>query len=59
MSSNLVDPEQGHYHAKFERSQANVKLFVKRGNVSVMSLEYVRYLKVVHVIRGLGLLDEL
>ena len=46
-NENVV-PEQGHNHAKFERSRfnsvrgkGNVKVFVKRGKMSIISLEHV------------------
>ena len=44
----LVDPKQGYNNAKFEKSCANSvhekaidKVFVKSGNASIISLEYM------------------
>ena len=44
-----VDPKQGYNHAKFERpcvkcvpKEANVKVFVKSENMSIISLEYMQ-----------------
>ena len=44
-----VDPMQGYNHAKFERScfnavqeKANVKVFFKQGNKSIISLKHVQ-----------------
>ena len=44
-----VDPKQGYNLAKFEKSRlnsvhekVNVKVFVKSGNMSIVSLEYAR-----------------
>ena len=44
----LIDPIQGYNNAKFEtlhsnsvREKANDKVFVKSGNISIVSLEYV------------------
>ena len=49
----LVDPKQGYNNAKFERprlynvhEKANDKVFVKSGNTSIISLEYVRKSKI-------------
>ena len=45
----LLGPEQGYDHTKFERppinsicQKANIKVFVKSGNMSIISLEYVQ-----------------
>ena len=53
-SNENVDPEQGYNHAKFEKprvnsvcEKANDKVFVKSGNTSIISLEYVRRSKIV------------
>ena len=44
----MVDPKQGYNNAKFQkphlsnvRERANNKAFVKSGNTSIISLEYV------------------
>ena len=44
-----VDPKQGYNHAKFERAcfngvweKANVKVFSKQGNESIISFEHVQ-----------------
>ena len=44
----LIDPKHGYNNAKFEKSclnriceKANDKVFVKSGNLSIISLEYV------------------
>ena len=51
-----LDPEQGYNRAKFERSRLNsvqekgsvkVVFFFKRGNMPIISLEYVRKSKTI------------
>ena len=34
----LVDQKQGYNHANFERPKANIKVFVKSGHMSIISL---------------------
>ena len=50
----LVDPKQGNNNAQFEephlnsvQEKANDKVFVKSGNTSIISLEYVEKSKIV------------
>ena len=51
---DLLDPEQGYNHAKFEQpplnsvcQKANIKVFIKSENTSIISLGYVQRCKIV------------
>ena len=51
---DLVDPKQGYNNTKLEKphlnsvpGKANNNVFVKAGNTSIMSLEYVQQLEIV------------